>query len=198
MVRSQRGAMSTWLKIVLICVVVVIVGTIALGAFLFNMGSQFMKTAGDPNAGSKTLREIVQVQEPLPEGWKYAFNMNMGDAMKMVSLANKPTDTFVSIIEVPNSKHQSADDILANPSEAKGLEARGFTMESRGEESFAGQSMKYIRGSVSRSGRSSQMEMGVITRPNGKLVMVQTIQPGKDFDPEVTKPLFKQITGLAQ
>lgn len=198
--RSQRGAVPGWLKVLLVVIVVGIVGFVGLCIFGVNMAMDAVK----PGNASKVAQELVDISDPLPSGWEYLMGMNMGFA-KMCSIKNQDGTAIVQLIEVPNTKNQTAEQIIDsaganfdNPGAPGVSGTKGqFEKESQGTRVVGGMDMPYLRGKMTSKGKVAQMEIGVVVLPGGKAVMIQELEPdSQSFDPAVTKPLLDSIKGF--
>lgn len=194
--RSQRGAVPGWLKVLLVVIVVGIVGFVGLCIFGVNMAMDAVK----PGNASKVAQELVDISDPLPSGWEYLMGMNMGFA-KMCSIKNAEGTAIVQLIEVPNSKNQTAEQIIDSAGanfDTPGSSTKGkFEKESQGTRVVGGKDMPYLRGKMTSKGKVAQMEMGVVILPGGKALMIQELEPEHEsFDPEVTKPILDAIKGF--
>lgn len=201
--RSQRGAVPGWLKILLVVIVVGIVGFVGLCIFGVNMAMDAVK----PGNASKVAQELVDIADPLPSGWEYLMGMNMGFA-KMCSIKRTDNAAIVQLIEVPNDKNQTAEQIIdaaaANfdnpktPGMALGNGSKGkFEKEAQGTRVVGGKDMPYLRGKMTSQGKVTPMEMGVVVLPGGKALMIQELEPeSESFDPEAAKPILDAIKGF--
>jgi hypothetical protein len=191
--RSQKGQIPTWLKVVIGIAVLAIIGVIGLFVVAVSIGGKLLGSATDVKATEKVAHQIVMFDGDLPPGWKYTMNMDML-GMKMVSLMNMENKTMVNLMQLPNPKHQSASDMVNNPSleHSKYSGSSRFTVESRGEETIGGEKVPYVRAKM-QDGK--EMEMGFVVLPNGKAVMIQVIEPTSTYDPALAQPVIDKIKG---
>lgn len=180
--RSQRGEVPGWLKVAIVVgVLIPVIGIVGITAFLFNMFSQA------PERAAEVAREIVQIDEPLPAGWQFVTGSKV-NFTKTVELKNDRAQVF--IVQKPNNKHKTADQLAVVPSESESKVA--WTKETEGETIIGEQKARYIR---DRSSTNSEERIYVVLS-NGKYVMIQTVLPTYPFDPSVNKQLLDCIKGF--
>ena len=190
--RSQKGQVPGWLKVVLVLLAIGLVGFIAICVIGFNAA----KTAMNPEHASKVAHEIMNVQEPLPQGWKYFMSMPL-PGLKNVSFSDA-SDDIVQIFEFRNPDKKTAEQFM---SDRKVAQLQAFTggATDKGAEMVGGQSMSYARGKAKGTdGGMVALEIGCIAIPGaGKIILIQSSEPKKDaFDPATVKPLLDSIKGF--
>lgn len=189
--RSQTGAMATWLKVVLALVGLGIAATIGIVVLGVSMLGELGKTATDPQKAAKIADEIVQIRRPLPSEWQYAVGMNMG-VMKMAMLRNSSNNVVVNLTRYPKSSKVES----ITQGAAAGAH---MSVEERGEETLAGRKMSYLRGfSKGRGGSAAMaMEMAWVIANNGDLILIHCVEPGKSkFEKEPVAPVLDRVVGF--
>jgi hypothetical protein len=189
-VRSPRGALPTWAKVLFGIFAVCVVLTAGLVWFAMNMITKVGEGMKDPKASAALAHELVDIEDPLPTGWTYFANVPVGNMVRMVTIRNEKGTVIVNITRYLNKLSKEL---------AEG-QARGakMTIASRGTESLAGQSVYYLRGTGFMRGAgqaAEQVDYGS-TRDGGTLT-VHIIEVGlPTYDPALPAPLLDHIKSL--
>jgi hypothetical protein len=182
--RSYRGAMPLWLKIVLGVFVLGVVCVIALVGVLMNYGKNMM----DSGRGATTMQEIAKFDEPLPAGWAYVMNFNIGP-MKLVSMANKHNGTIINFIETSQGSAESPEKML----ERAGTHGQ-MEQATPGEQTVGGLKMNYVRGVMkTKANRKLNAQNGLVQTPSGKTVLIQILESREPFDPTLADPILNRV-----
>ncbi len=214
--RSARG-MATWLKVVLIAAGLCLLGTVALGVFMF-IGFQNVTS---PAKVKEAAAAFMSISDPLPTGFQYKFGANFFDT-PMVVIQGDDTKTIYTFFTVPESKStkisttpEAAIDSIAkggsapsapgapgSPSSAPST--KKLTVNSRGSLDVGGQKMPYVIGHAdSATQTDSKIDnnfFGAIkSSTSGKIifVMAQSIDTSANPQPmtiDTVKKLTDSIT----
>jgi hypothetical protein len=182
--RSYRGAMPLWLKIVLGVFVLGIVCVIAIVGMLMNYGKNMM----DSGRGATTMQEIAKFEEPLPTGWAYVMNFNLGP-MKLVSMANKRNGTVINFIQTSQGSTESPEKMLERAGSHGQME-----QGTAGEQTVGGMKMSYMRGVMkTKTSRKVNAQNGLVQTPSGKTVLIQILESREPFDPTLADPILNRV-----
>jgi hypothetical protein len=169
---EERKGLPLWAKILIGVVLFVGIGAVAITWIALSAFKDAGKRAADPASTSKLAHEIVDIDEPLPAGWRYAMNVNMGELMRIATLHNADSTVVVNLTKYPNKlSHEVAT------GQAKGA---GMTVSEEGEDNLAGHPVKYLRGPGSLRGRPTFEQIWYATTNDGKgSVTVHVFELGK-------------------
>jgi len=122
------------------------------------------------------------------------MNMDMF-TLKMVAIMNRQDKTLINLMQIPNPKHQSATEMAKAPSleHSRVAGSNNITVEGRGEEMIGGTNAPYVR---AHTDNNREMQMDFVVLPTGKAVMIQVIENGKKYDPDLAKPVLDKIKGF--
>jgi hypothetical protein len=164
--------MPKWLKIVLgIVVALIILSVIGIGGcmmFVFNLG----KDMQDPAKIQKVLNEMVEMQEPTPKGFSYAFALNMAPLadVKFVLVNYEPTHMYLMLGKMPIQEKKTPEEIAADLG-SKGVQGASvkFESKSKGTEKVAGQDLIYAIGTATdKQGENVPAMIGIMATPMKK------------------------------
>ncbi len=179
--RTTNGAVSGILKGIFVIAVLGIVAVIDIGIYLYNS----IKNIG-PADGAKVTSEIVQMDQPLPNGWR--FELGRPDPrMKKVVLLNDTNGAVFLIHEGANSEHKTAPQLALTP--ARKDPDVVWTKEFDGATTIGGRQAWCIR----EHSKANAAESILVDLPNGTFVEFRTISNTIPFDPSVSKPLLDCI-----
>jgi len=191
----EKGQMPTYVKAIIGLGVIAFFG---ITITLFAMGIIMLKENFGQEHAAKVASEIVELPDPLPEGWQYGVGIDVG-YQKIVNVQYKSGDSLPTIVqfsELANHGQLSAKKMAASlimPSVA-GLK---FEPEGRGEEVIGGRKAYYVREHCVIMGRESATEVAIVDLPGGRIMEIQSSEQGKDkFDPQLVKPLLDSIKSL--
>jgi hypothetical protein len=184
--------MPTWLKVV---IAVAVMGVLAV-VTLMVIGIFMLKENMSPEHAAKIASDIVDLPEPLPEGWQYAMGMDVGYQESFNLRSNKYPFPVVQFSRMLKRTNRSAKD-LVDGFAVPAMAGMKFEPEGRGEETIGGRKAYYVRERCTVLGKQSALEIAMIDLPDGKLVQIQTTEHGCDtFDPKIVKPIFDAIKGF--
>lgn len=183
---APSGKIPTWAIVVAVVAVIGFVfmtTAVAIGSWVINMG----KEANDPERAGKVLARVLTVKEPLPSGWKHKYGFDYG-AMKMAAVDNKRSLATIQFARYRGALNRG-DSILQG--QIKGAQ---LNVESQGEETIGGQTIKYYRGHAMIGLTSLAMELAKIETKDGDVVTIQAMEVSKDaFDPSLVQPIYDSI-----
>ena len=193
MPRSAKGQVPTYLKVLIAFGVIVFLGTIVMAV----IGFRILQENISPGHAAKIAREIVDLPDPLPEGWEYGAGLDVGYS-KVVNVVKRSgtNHPMIQFMELTISGRRSAKD-MASKFSLPSTAGMKFESGAQGEEKIGGQTAYYVRGHFSILGRESASEVALIDLPDGKILQVQSTEQGETtFDPEQVKPLLDSVKGF--
>ena len=190
---SEKKGLSVVVIVVIVMAVLGLVGTVALGA----LGYYLFKENFGADRAAKVAADIVELPDPLPEGWQYGVGMATLN-QKIVNLVHRGKGRFHPLVQFTliGTKGFTAK-TMAGKLHMPSMTGMTFQEESRGEETIGGTTAYYIRYRCKVMNRDSAMELALADARSGHIVQIQTTEDGKtSYDPAPIKPLFDSIKGF--
>jgi len=203
---QSKPGMPKWAKVLLVAAIVVTIGIVGLvvagGIFM----SGFRKDATDPAKIRALLNTIATVDDPLPAGFRYEMQIDLGIAgTKIVSLRHEPDGLHLILTSLPWTKSTASleESINANASKVgSGVSENlpnsdNFKAETKGSETVAGKTFSYAIGTTkTKNGDEFPSLIGVFTPGDGKHVLMLTGAEGAKVkkDTDVAKQYNMQAT----
>ena len=192
---GDKTGLPTWLKVVLITLAVVVVGTICLiGAGIWFYKSTIKTEAVDIK---KTLDSIVTFKQPLSDDYQYKMALDADFAGARVGVITNKPNKVTMVLAVQNS-----GDKTLTPQQLVAQIPRGgkFILEKEGTETVAGKQMSYITGkTVDTSGTRLPVFVGsvTLTQPkNHSIFFVANMDEPGTLDQKVTEGFLQNIESL--
>jgi hypothetical protein len=190
-----KTGLPTWLKIVLITLAVVLIGTVCLiGAGIWLYKSTVKTEAGDIK---KTLDSIATFKQPLSDDYQYKMALDADFAGARIGVITHKPDRVTIVLAVQNS-----GDKILTPQQLVSQIPRGgkFHLEKEGTETVAGKQMTYIAGKTEdASGTQLPVFVGSVnlTQPkNHAVFFVANMDEPGSLDQKVTEGFLQNIESL--
>lgn len=185
---EERKGMPLWAKILIGVFLFCAVGAVAMVWISANALKEIGKHAADPADTARLVHKMVDIDEPLPAGWRYAMNVNMGSVMSIATMHNSDSTVVVNLTKYPNKLARE----VAN-GQARGA---GMTVQEEGEEPLAGKPIKYLRGTGSLRRRPTFEQIWYTPTSDGSLT-VHVFEVGKSsWDGAAAHELTDHIRSL--
>jgi hypothetical protein len=187
--------MPTHLKVILIVGAAGLILTFA--AFVFAIF--YLKDNFGPEHAAAVAKSIVDLPDPLPDGWQYGVGMDMG-YQRIFNVQYKHGDTHAlvqfSVFHHSQTVHVSAK-AIAERFQLPKMSGMEFVPESNGEETISGKKAYYVREHCSVLSHKSAMEVAFLDLPDGSVLQVQSSEYGRDsYDPGIVQPIIGAIKGF--
>jgi len=192
-IRNNRGAVPTWVKILLAVLAVGFLGFVAICYIGFNAVKDMM--AMDPAKVAAMSKDVAVISDPLPGNFKWKMGMNM----KVVEIlsAEAADGQVMMLITVPTAEKDAETMMHESTAGSKygNQGAKMVSVDEKGTETVGGLSMPWELGTVeAKDGKQSKGFIGaVVIKPKSKTVMVIGVQPKGTYNLPETKQFLKGI-----
>jgi hypothetical protein len=179
---QSKPGMPKWAKVLLtigVVITIAIIGLVVAGGVFM---SGFRKDAVDPAKIRALLNSMATVDDPLPPGFRYEMQIDLGVAgTKIVSMRHDPDGLHLILTSLPWTKSTASLEESINASTvSSGVSnnlpnSDNFKASTKGTETIAGKTFSYAIGTTkTKNGDEFPSLIGVFTPGDGKHVIMLT------------------------
>jgi hypothetical protein len=191
--------LPTWAKFLIGFVIVAVVSAIIFIAVMIFVFQQAFKQAQDPKQIANVAQQVMVMQQPLPDGYKYLMGFGLG-GINTISIQHAPDQQMLIFISYPCKGTEDANDLVAKLYQSgvntPQSQAEFQEVKTKGVEDVGGQKMPYIVGVMSdKSNTKFEGMVGcIVSKDKKKSLLIYGIEPpGVPYKLDVTDNLLKTI-----
>jgi hypothetical protein len=171
---------------------IAIVGGLGVGAAWI---AKFPIAARDPVEMGKVVRRFGEIENPLPQGFKYEYAFSVPLlANQVIIIEHTPDRSLFWLLRIPNPSKQSSDALLQQWAKRNPINGREFETKEKGTEQVGGQKMAYVIGT---SGNVQEM-IGTLpsSRSERESILFMGMNAGPAYNVDTTRQLLGAIKAL--